>query len=60
MCFGQDEAADLRAPLRRSVSDEHLDAAIREAICRKPRGHDFVIDRRSGPAVGRHTSATGG
>jgi len=61
MCLGQDDAADLRAPLRRSESDELLDAAIAEAIARKPKGHDFVIDRRhSGPAVARHMSVTGG
>jgi len=46
MCLGQDDAADLRAPLRRSESDELLDAAIAEAIARKPKGHDFIIDRR--------------
>jgi cyclic pyranopterin phosphate synthase len=58
MCLGQDDAADLRAPLRRG---EDLDAAIREAISRKPKGHDFVIDRRRpAPAVARHMSVTGG
>jgi GTP 3',8-cyclase len=47
--------------LRQSESDEALEAAIREAITRKPRGHDFVIDRRHNrPAVGRHMSVTGG
>jgi GTP 3',8-cyclase len=61
MCLGQDDAADLRAPLRRSESDELLDAAIAEAIARKPKGHDFVIDRRhTAPAVARHMSVTGG
>jgi cyclic pyranopterin phosphate synthase len=61
MCLGQDDAADLRAPLRASESDEPLIAAIHEAIGRKPMGHDFVIDRRhSGPAVDRHMSVTGG
>jgi cyclic pyranopterin phosphate synthase len=60
MCLGQDDAADLRAPLRRSESDAHLDAAIFEAIARKPRGHDFVIDRRNRPTVMRHMSVTGG
>jgi cyclic pyranopterin phosphate synthase len=61
MCLGQDDAADLRAPLRQSESDAALVAAIREAITRKPKGHDFIIDRRhSGPAVERHMSVTGG
>jgi cyclic pyranopterin phosphate synthase len=60
MCLGQDDAADLRAPLRRSESDEYLETAIREAISRKPRGHDFVIGRRNAPAVARHMSVTGG
>jgi cyclic pyranopterin phosphate synthase len=61
MCLGQDDAADLRRPLRESEADEALDAAIREAIARKPKGHDFVIDRRHhGPAVQRHMSVTGG
>jgi cyclic pyranopterin phosphate synthase len=61
MCLGQEDAADLRAPLRQSEGDEPLIAAIREAISRKPKGHDFVIDRRHArPAVPRHMSVTGG
>ncbi|MBM3547472.1 MAG: GTP 3',8-cyclase MoaA [Alphaproteobacteria bacterium] len=61
MCLGQEDAADLRAPLRASESDEALVSAIHEAISRKPKGHDFVIDRRhTGPAVSRHMSVTGG
>ncbi len=61
MCLGQDDAADLREPLRASEGDELLIAAIHEAIGRKPKGHDFVIDRRSNkPAVSRHMSVTGG
>jgi len=61
MCLGQEDAADLRAPLRLSESDEPLEQAIRAAIARKPKGHDFVIDRRhQRPAVGRHMSVTGG
>lgn len=61
MCLGQDDAADLRAPLRASEGDELLQAAIGEAIARKPKGHDFVIDRtHRGPAVSRHMSVTGG
>jgi cyclic pyranopterin phosphate synthase len=61
MCLGQDDAADLRSPLRATESDEALDAAIFEAIARKPKGHDFVIDRaKARPAVARHMSVTGG
>ena len=62
MCLGQDDAADLRAPLRASECDDSLVSAIHEAIGRKPKGHDFIIDRRSGngPAVSRHMSVTGG
>jgi cyclic pyranopterin phosphate synthase len=61
MCLGQDDAADLRAPLRASSSDAPLTDAIRQAITRKPKGHDFVIDRRrKSPAVSRHMSVTGG
>ena len=61
MCLGQDDAADLRAPLRASEGNELLNAAIDEAIGRKPQGHDFIIDR-SAPAqkVSRHMSVTGG
>ena len=61
MCLGQEDAADLRAPLRASPDDALVSAAIDEAIARKPKGHDFVIDRRTKkPAVGRHMSVTGG
>ena len=61
MCLGQEDAADLRAPLRASEGDELLSAAIDEAIGRKPRGHDFVIERRGErAALGRHMSVTGG
>ncbi|MEO3432764.1 GTP 3',8-cyclase MoaA [Inquilinus sp. CAU 1745] len=61
MCLGQEDAADLRAPLRQSESDAPLIAAIEEAIGRKPKGHDFIIDRRHNqPAVARHMSVTGG
>ncbi len=61
MCLGQEDAADLRAPLRESEDDALVEAAIHEAIARKPKGHDFVIDRRRRrPAVGRHMSVTGG
>ena len=61
MCLGQDDAADLRRVLREGATDPELDAAIRLAITRKPKGHDFVIDRRQpAPAVARHMSLTGG
>jgi cyclic pyranopterin phosphate synthase len=61
MCLGQNDAADLRAPLRASADDALLTGVIDEAIARKPKGHDFVIDRRSRrPAVARHMSVTGG
>jgi cyclic pyranopterin phosphate synthase len=61
MCLGQEDAADLRAPLRASGDDALLNEAIDAAIARKPKGHDFVIDRRSQrPALTRHMSVTGG
>ena len=61
MCLGQEDSADLRAPLRASEADQLLQAAIDEAIARKPKGHDFVIDRRTRqPALARHMSTTGG
>jgi cyclic pyranopterin phosphate synthase len=61
MCLGQDASADLRTPLRGSEGDEALGRAIDEAISRKPKGHDFVIDRRgAAPALARHMSTTGG
>jgi cyclic pyranopterin phosphate synthase len=61
MCLGQNDSADLRTPLRGARDDAPLDLAIDEAIARKPKGHDFVIDRRSRqPAVARTMSLTGG
>ena len=61
MCLGQEDAADLRAPLRASPDDGPVEAAVREAISRKPKGHDFVIDRRRGAVSSpRHMSVTGG
>ncbi len=61
MCLGQEDAADLRAPLRASEGNELLSNVIDEAIGRKPKGHDFVIDRSTRrPAVSRHMSVTGG
>jgi cyclic pyranopterin phosphate synthase len=61
MCLGQEDAADLRAPLRASEGNELVADAIDEAIGRKPKGHDFIIDRRTNrPSVSRHMSVTGG
>jgi cyclic pyranopterin phosphate synthase len=61
MCLGQEDAADLRTPLRANADDAALHAAIEAAILRKPKGHDFVIDRATQtPAVSRHMSTTGG
>lgn len=61
MCLGQDDDADLRAPLRASEGDELLHAAIDEAIGRKPKSHEFVIEPgNGGPALSRHMSMTGG
>ena len=61
MCLGQEDAADLRSPLRASEGDDLVADAIDEAIGRKPKGHDFIIDRRhQRPGVGRHMSVTGG
>ena len=61
MCLGQEDAADLRGPLRASEANDLLYAAIDSAIARKPKGHDFMIDRRTRrPSVARHMSMTGG
>ncbi len=60
MCLGQEDAADLRAPLRASESNELLHRAIDAAIARKPRGHDFAVERLDKAAVQRHMSVTGG
>jgi cyclic pyranopterin phosphate synthase len=61
MCLGQDDAADLRTPLRRSESDAPIEDAIRAAIARKPKGHDFLIERtQSHASTRRHMSVTGG
>jgi cyclic pyranopterin phosphate synthase len=61
MCLGQNDAADLHTALRATENDDYLSAAIDEAITRKPKGHDFIIDRtHKRPAVARHMSVTGG
>jgi cyclic pyranopterin phosphate synthase len=60
-CLGQEDASDLRKPLRASPDNELLGAAIDRAIGQKPKGHDFIIDRRHNrPSVSRHMSVTGG
>jgi len=60
-CLGQEDASDLRKPLRAAANDELLSAAIDRAIGLKPKGHDFIIDRRHNrPSVSRHMSVTGG
>lgn len=60
MCLGQQDAADLRTPLRASETDATLSDAIDAAIGRKPKGHDFIADRADIAAVPRHMSVTGG
>ena len=61
MCLGQDDNADLRAPLRDSEGNELLNKVIDEAIGRKPKSHEFVIEPgNAGPALTRHMSVTGG
>ena len=61
MCLGQDDWADLRKPLREDNTDTSIMNAIDEAIGRKPKGHDFIIDRNhAGASVERHMSVTGG
>ena len=60
-CLGHEDASDLRRPLRASPDNALLSQAIDRAIGLKPRGHDFVIDRRHNrPSVSRHMSVTGG
>jgi len=60
-CLGHEDASDLRKPLRASPSDDLLSQSIDRAIGLKPKGHDFVIDRRHNrPSVSRHMSVTGG
>lgn len=60
MCLGQEDAVDLRGPLRASEGDHLLEQAIDDAIAHKPKGHDFIIGRGAAPSVGRHMSVTGG
>lgn len=61
LCLGRADCADLRDVLRSGGSDAALEAAIEDAVARKPKGHDFVIDRQHpSPASDRHMSVTGG
>jgi len=62
MCLGQEDMADLRAPLREHPRDtQHLETAIRRAIERKPKGHDFDYSRQTiSGQMSRHMSHTGG
>jgi cyclic pyranopterin phosphate synthase len=60
-CLGHEDASDLRRPLRASPDNDLLNDAIDRAISLKPKGHDFIIDRRHNrPSVNRHMSVTGG
>src|ERR1700712_2950290 len=60
-CLGHEDASDLRKPLRASADDDLLGAAIDRPVGLKPKGHDFIIDRRHNrPSVSRHMSVTGG
>jgi len=61
MCLGQQDKADLKTPLRKSENDQLLKHVIYEAISRKPKGHDFVIERKENEQfVPRHMNVTGG
>lgn len=61
MCLGQEDAVDLRTPLRGSEGDQGLTDAINQAVTCKPKGHDFVISRRTDtPTLARHINLTGG
>jgi len=62
MCLGQEDMADLRPALRNHPQDDApLREAIRDAIARKPKGHDFDYSRQKADGqVSRHMSHTGG
>jgi len=61
MCLGQQDKADLKTPLRKSENDQLLKDVIYEAISRKPKGHDFVIERKENEQfIPRHMNVTGG
>ena len=61
MCLGQEDKVDLKKPLRKSENNDLLKETIYEAILRKPKGHDFIIERKENEKfVPRHMSVTGG
>ena len=61
MCLGQEDKVDLKKPLRKSENNNLLKETIYEAISRKPKGHDFVIERKKDEKfLPRHMSVTGG
>ena len=61
MCLGQEDAADLLTPIRQGADDNSIKNVIYEAISRKPKGHDFIIDRKHNkPSISRFMSVTGG
>jgi cyclic pyranopterin phosphate synthase len=61
LCLGQEDSADLRTPLREGASDAEMEGIIRAAVARKPKAHDFIIDRdRPQKTIARHMSMTGG
>jgi len=61
MCLGQQDKADLKTPLRKSENDQLLKHVIYEAISRKPKEHNFVIERKENEQfVPRHMNVTGG
>ena len=61
MCLGQEDRADLRAPLRASPEDAVVKDSIRAAIAHKPKGHDFDYSRQTvAGQMSRHMSHTGG
>ena len=61
MCLGQEDKEDLKIPLRESENNDLLKKVIYKAILRKPKGHDFVIERKKDDKfVPRHMNVTGG
>ena len=61
MCLGQEDKEDLKKPLRESENNDLLKKVIYKSILRKPKGHDFVIERKKDEKfVPRHMSVTGG
>jgi len=61
MCLGKQDKADLKTPLRKSENNQLLKDVIYEAITRKPKGHDFILERKENENfVPRHMNITGG